>query len=129
MSRCLPILPFALAAAFLAAPFLAASSPAWAAANVGTGLVGNTVELTGPQGTTKIFYADRKTILVHAPDGSEMKGSWRVKGRQICTRMEKKPENCTAPIDVPPVQGSAGTLPGHDGAGDLKWAVTKGKGF
>jgi hypothetical protein len=99
------------------------------APDVGSGLVGNTVELTGPQGTTKIFYRDRKTIVVRTADGAEMKGSWRVKGKQICTRMEKQPENCTSPIEVPPVAGSSGILPGANGAGDLKWAVTKGKGF
>ncbi len=114
--------------AFAASLFLAPSA-AQATDNVGAGLVGNTVELTGPRGTTSIYYPDRETILVRAPDGGETKGSWRVKDRQICTRVENETENCTAPIDEPPVAGSAGTLTGSDGAGDLQWTVKKGKAF
>lgn len=115
---------FALAAALFLAP-----SAAQATDNVGAGLVGNTVELTGPRGTTSIYYPDRETILVRAPDGGETKGSWRVKDRQICTRVENQTENCTAPIDEPPVAGSAGTLTGSEGADDLQWKVKKGKAF
>ncbi|HEX7776604.1 MAG TPA: hypothetical protein VF449_08760 [Parvibaculum sp.] len=97
------------------------------AKDVGSGLVGNTVELTGPAGTTKIYYPNRKTILVRAPDGKTSKGWWRVKGKSICTKIGDKAENCTEPIKMPPVAGSSGVIAGEQG--DLKWAVTKGKGF
>lgn len=127
--------PALMARAATAAILIAALAPGLAHAagkkgkDVGAGLVGNTVELAGPQGTTRIYYPDRRAIVVRAPDGSEMKGHWRVKGRQICTRMAKQAENCTAPIDVPPVAGSSGTLPGEAGGADLQWSVRKGKGF
>src|SRR5690606_15151023 len=41
-------------------------------ANVGAGLVGNTVTLTGPDGAvTKIYYPDESSIVVKGADGSE----------------------------------------------------------
>lgn len=111
----------ALTAAFIFVPLAAR-------ADVGSGLVGNTVELTGAQGTTKIYYPDRKRILVRAPDGTQTRGWWRVKGKRICTRMAKTPENCTDPITEPPKAGSSGTITGGSD-GDLQWSVTKGKAF
>lgn len=113
----------------LAAALSFAPGAAQATDDVGAGLVGNTVELMGPGGTTSIYYPDGQTIVVRAPDGGETTGSWRVKNRQICTRVENGTENCTAPIDEPPVAGSAGTLSGSDGADDLEWKVKKGKAF
>lgn len=95
--------------------------------NVGSGLIGNTVELTGPAGTTKIYYPNRDNIVVRMPDGKKTRGWWRVKGRSICTKMGETPENCTDPIDEPPVAGSSGTLTGP--GGDIKWVVTEGRGF
>jgi hypothetical protein len=41
--------------------------------------------------------------------------------------MGETPENCTDPIDDAPTVGSAGVLTGP--GGDIKWAVTKGRGF
>lgn len=116
---------FRICLAASTAAFLLA--PGAALADVGSGLVGNTVELTGPQGTTKIYYPDRKRIIVRAPDGKETRGWWRVKGKSICTKMAKTPENCTDPISEPPKAGSTGVITG--GEGDLKWSVTEGKGF
>jgi hypothetical protein len=111
------------------APLMAAllASPAALAKDVGSGLIGNTVELTGPAGTTKIYYPNRKIIIVRAPNGKTSKGWWRVKGKSICTKIGDKAENCTEPIKTPPVAGSSGVITGAQG--DLKWAVTKGKGF
>ena len=116
---------FLLAAAFAT---LCQVAPTWAAGrNVGSGLIGNTVELVGPAGTTKIYYSNRDDIIVRLPDGKKMRGWWRIKGRSICTKMGDKPENCTDPIDEPPVAGSSGVISGPNG--DITWAVTKGRGF
>lgn len=106
---------------------LQASAALAAGRNVGSGLIGNTVELTGPAGTTKIYYPDRDNIIVRMPDGKKTRGWWRVKGRSICTKTGDKPENCTEPIDQPPVAGSSGVITGP--GGDIKWMVTKGRGF
>ncbi len=95
--------------------------------NVGSGLIGNTVELTGPAGTTKIYYTNSKTLIVHTPDGKKTKGWWRVKGRSICTRVGEKPENCTEPMVDAPVAGNSGVITSPEG--DIKWTVTKGRGF
>jgi len=47
-----------------------------ALANVGDGLVGNTVTLTGPNGAvTKIYYPDASSIVVKGADGSAMDGA------------------------------------------------------
>lgn len=108
-----------------------------AAGNVGTGLIGNTVELTGPAGTTQIYYRDSDNLLIHMPDGKTRRGWWRVKGRSICTRTSDAPENCTPPVDIPPVVGSGGTiqnpgenLQGDDALkGDIQWVVKKGRAF
>lgn len=111
----------ALAAALLLVPTAAR-------ADVGSGLVGNTVELTGPAGTTRIYYPNRKHIIVRTPDGKQAKGWWRVKGKSICTKMPKAAkESCTDPITEPPVAGSSGEFTGGDGS--VKWSVNKGKGF
>lgn len=95
--------------------------------NVGSGLVGNTVELTGPAGTTKIYYRDRRSLVVLTPDGKKSRGWWRVKGKSICTKIGEKPENCTEPIMDAPGAGSSGVITGAEG--DLKWAITQGRGF
>ncbi len=58
-----------------------------AMADVGAGLVGNTVTLTAADGTvTKIFYPDSSNIVVKAGDGAETAGSWRVADQTICTQ-------------------------------------------
>jgi len=114
-----------------------AIAPAQAAGNVGSGLIGNTVELTGAAGTTKIFYRDRDNLWIKMPDGKVRRGWWRIKGRSICTRTSDAPENCTPPVDVPPVVGSAGVIKnpgahlegGDVDAGDVTWIVKKGKTF
>lgn len=113
------------------------AAPAWAAGNVGSGLIGNTVELTGAAGTTQIYYRDRDNLLIHMPDGKVRRGWWRVKGRSICTRTSDAPENCTPPVDVPPVVGSGGVIKnpgahlqgGDVNAGDITWLVKPGKAF
>lgn len=116
---------FLLAAAFVA---LWQAGPTWAAnRNVGSGLIGNTVELVGPSGATRIYYSNRNDIIVRLADGKQMRGWWRIKGRSICTKLGDKPENCTAPIDEPPVAGSSGVISGP--GGDITWTVTKGRGF
>lgn len=112
-------------------------APAYAAGNVGSGLIGNTVVLTGPAGTTQIFYRDRDTLVILMPDGKKRRGWWRVKGRSICTRTSDAPENCTPPIDIPPVAGAAGTIISaadditgqHNPASDIQWEVKKGRAF
>ncbi|MDR3498246.1 MAG: hypothetical protein P4L72_03355 [Parvibaculum sp.] len=116
--------PFAFTVTLLSA--LAAGTSAMAK-DVGSGLIGNTVELTGPAGTTSIYYPNHKILVVRAPNGKTTKGWWRVKGRSICTKIGDKDENCTDPIKEPPVAGSSGVITGDQG--DLKWTVKKGKGF
>ncbi|KAB7738625.1 hypothetical protein F2P47_16005 [Parvibaculum sedimenti] len=112
--------------AALTATLLLTPVTAWA--DVGSGLVGNTVELTGPAGTTKIYYPNRKHIIVRGLDGKQAKGWWRVKGKSICTKMPKADkESCTDPIAEPPVAGSSGEFTGGDAT--IKWSVSKGKGF
>ena len=121
---------------FLAGLWLA-PQPAFAAGNVGSGLVGNTVVLTGPAGTTQIFYRDSDNLVILMPDGKKRRGWWRVKGRSICTRTSDAPENCTPPIDIPPVAGAAGTIISandditgqHNPASDIHWEVKKGRAF
>jgi hypothetical protein len=115
----------ALAAAFAGLCQTTAANAA--SRNVGSGLIGNTVELTGPAGKTSIYYVNRDDLIVHMPDGKKVRGWWRVKGRSICTKMGNKPENCTDPIDEPPVAGSSGVLTGP--GGDIRWAVIEGRAF
>ncbi len=99
-----------------------------AMADVGAGLVGNTVTLTAADGTvTKIFYPDSSNIVVKAGDGAEMAGNWRVADQTICTKVGDAPENCTAPIEEAPAVGSAGVIQGEQG--EVKWAVSEGKAF
>jgi hypothetical protein len=50
-----------------------------------------------------------------------------VKGKSICTKIGEKPENCTEPIMDAPGAGSSGVITGAEG--DLKWAITQGRGF
>ena len=113
-------------AATLAVSAMALAMPA--SADVGAGLVGNTVTLTAADGAvTKIYYPDASSIVVKAADGSEVAGSWRVADNTICTTMGDAPENCTAPIDEAPAVGGSGTIEGEQGA--VQWAVTAGKDF
>ncbi|MBX3508488.1 hypothetical protein [Parvibaculum sp.] len=112
----------AIAVAFAVSTFAGA-----AIANVGAGLVGNTVTLTGPNGVTKIYYPDASSIVVKGADGAEVAGTWRVDGNKICTTVGSNPENCTAAVDEAPTVGSSGTIEGEQGA--VQWAVTAGKDF
>ena len=99
-----------------------------ALADVGSGLVGNTVTLTGPNGdVTKIFYPDASSTVVKRPDGSEVNGSWRVDGDKICTVTGDAPETCTQPITEAPAAGMSGVIKGEQG--DVAWTVTAGKDF
>ncbi|MES1991856.1 MAG: hypothetical protein V4441_13025 [Pseudomonadota bacterium] len=98
-------------------------------ANVGSGLIGNTVILTAPNGTTQIFYKDRDNLIIKLPNGKTKRGWWRVKGRSICTKTEAV-ENCTVAVDVPPVAGASGTIPAPDATTPpLTWEVRKGRAF
>ncbi|MDP2123391.1 MAG: hypothetical protein Q8J92_03320 [Parvibaculum sp.] len=113
-------------AAALAVSAVALAAPAMA--DVGAGLVGNTVTLTAADGAvTKIFYPDTSSIVVKAADGSEISGSWRVADNTICTTMGEAPENCTAPIEDAPTVGGSGTIEGEQG--NVNWSVTAGKDF
>lgn len=116
-----------LRAAFLTA--LCVISASAARADVGSGLIGNTVILSAADGAvTRVFYQDEKTIIIRATDGTLAIGQWRVKDNSICTRMgDNQPENCTAAIDQPPVAGSSGVITGEHG--DIRWSVIAGKGF
>lgn len=116
-----------LRAAFF--PALCMVAPLAAHADVGSGLIGNTVILSAADGAvTRVFYQDEKTIIIRATDGTLAMGQWRVKDNSICTRMgDNQPENCTAAIDQPPVAGSSGVITGEHG--DIRWSVIAGKGF
>ncbi|MEQ8266516.1 MAG: hypothetical protein RH982_04915 [Parvibaculum sp.] len=99
-----------------------------AMADVGAGLVGNTVTLTAADGSvTQIFYPDATSIVVKAADGTETPGNWRVSDNTICTKVGDAPENCTAPIEEAPAVGSSGVIKGEQG--EVKWAVSEGKAF
>lgn len=116
---------FLFAAAFAVSAY-ALSGPAMA--DVGAGLVGNTVTLTAADGSvTQIFYPDTSSILVKGADGTETAGNWRVADNTICTKVGDAPENCTAPIEEAPAVGSSGVLTGEQG--EVKWAVSEGKAF
>lgn len=119
------------AAALLAAVMLALlpSTVAHAAGNVGSGLIGNTVVLNGPAGTTQIFYKDRDNLIIKMADGKTRRGWWRVKGRSLCTRTGDAPENCTPAVDVPPVVGTSGAIDTPDGTGSITWEVREGRTF
>ena len=113
-------------AAALAVPAITLAAPA--TADVGAGLVGNTVTLTAADGAvTKIYYPDASNIVVKAADGSEIAGSCRVSDNTICTTMGEAPENCTAPIEEAPAVGGSGTIEGEQG--NVGWTVTAGKDF
>lgn len=113
-----------LAAAFAVSSLALAGA---AHANVGAGLVGNTVTLTGPSGVMKIYYPDTSSIVVKGADGAEVAGTWRVDGNKICTTVGENPENCTDAVDEAPTVGSSGTIEGKQGA--VQWAVSEGKDF
>ncbi len=99
-----------------------------ALADVGTGLVGNTVTLTSDDGAvTKIFYADASNLVVKTAEGTEIPGTWRVEDNKICTSAGDTPESCTTPIDEAPAVGSAGSIDGE--AGSVSWTVTAGRDF
>jgi hypothetical protein len=113
----------AIAVAFAVSTFAGA-----AYANVGAGLVGNTVTLTGADGgVMKIYYPDASNIVVKGADGAEVAGTWRVDGNKICTTVGENPENCTEAVDEAPAVGSSGTIEGEQGA--VQWAVSEGKDF
>lgn len=114
-----------LAAAFAVSTFALAGA---AHANVGAGLIGNTVTLTGADGgVMKIYYPDASNIVVQGPNGGEVAGTWRVDGNRICTTVGAQPENCTDPVEEAPSAGSSGTIEGAQGA--VQWAVSEGKDF
>ncbi|MEQ9518348.1 MAG: hypothetical protein RLN89_02785 [Parvibaculum sp.] len=99
-----------------------------AGADVGAGLVGNTVTLTSSDGAeTQIYYADGSKIVIKTSEGAEIPGTWRVEGNTICTSAGDAPESCTAPIDEAPIVGSAGSIEGE--AGSVAWAVSAGRDF
>ncbi len=99
-----------------------------ALANVGAGLVGNSVTLTGPDGgTVVLYYADESTVVRQAPDGSEATGSWSVNGQDICTSFPGEEEACATVTDAPPAPGEGGEIEGE--AGVTTWEVTEGKAF
>lgn len=111
----------------LSAVFLAGSAFA-AHADVGAGLVGNTVTLTGSDGTvTQIYYPDDSTTQVKLPDGNVVSGTWRVEGDTICTVTGEAPESCTDPIEEAPAAGASGTIEGPEGS--VEWKVSEGKAF
>lgn len=97
-------------------------------ANVGAGLVGNTVSLTGPEGATvMLYYPDDATVVRKAPDGSEATGSWTVNGQDICTTFPGEEEACATVTDTPPAPGASGEVEGEEGT--TTWSVSEGKGF
>ena len=53
-------------------------------------LVGNTLTVTSPAGTTKLWYKADNTYTGTMPNGATMSGSWSVEGGQLCT-MQKSP--------------------------------------
>lgn len=97
-------------------------------ADIGAGLIGNTVTLTGPDGSvTKIFYPDAGTLVMKVPAGAEVPGTWRVDGDTICTTAGDQPENCTPPITEAPAVGGSGEIVGE--AGTVGWMISAGKDF
>lgn len=111
----------------LAAAFLAGSAFA-AQADVGTGLIGNTVTITGADGgVTQIYYPDASSTEVKLQDGNIITGTWRVEGDTICTTTGDAPETCTDPIEEAPAAGASGTMEGPEGA--IEWSVSEGKAF
>lgn len=99
-----------------------------ALANVGAGLVGNSVTLTGPDGATVVlFYPDASSVERKAPDGSTATGSWAVNGQDICTTFPGEEEACVTVTDTAPAVGASGEVPGE--AGVTTWTVSEGKAF
>lgn len=97
-------------------------------ADIGAGLIGNTITLTGPDGSvTKIFYPDADNLVMQIPTGAEIPGTWRVEGDTICTTAGDQPENCTPPIAEAPEVGSSGEIVGE--AGTVSWIVSAGHDF
>ena len=100
-----------------------------ALADIGTGLVGNTVVLKNESGdTSKIYYSSKKAIEVQGPDEHLTQGQWRLVGDKICTTVGEDPENCTGRIRQPAIVGSSGTIKG-DGGEAVEWTVVAGKDF
>lgn len=99
-----------------------------ALANVGAGLVGNSVTLTGPDGATvTLYYPDASTVERQAPDGSTATGSWSVNGQDICTAFPGEEQACVTVSDTPPAPGASGEVEGEGGV--TTWAVSEGKAF
>lgn len=100
-----------------------------ALADIGTGLVGNTVVLKNEAGdTSKVYYSSKKAIEVQGPDEHLTPGKWRLLGDKICTTIGEDPENCTGRIRQPAIVGSSGTIPVEDGKA-IEWTVVAGKDF
>lgn len=99
-----------------------------ALANVGSGLVGNSVTVTGPDGASVIlYYPDASTVERQTPDGATASGTWSVNGQDICTAFPGEDEACVTVTEEAPAVGASGEIPGE--AGVSTWAVTEGKGF
>jgi len=77
------------------AALLAGAGAVAAFANVGAGLVGNSVTVTGPDGATVIlYYPDASTVERKAPDGSMASGTWMASNSRTSaprSRAKKKP--------------------------------------
>jgi len=52
--------------------------------------IGNTLKVTGPDGTTKIWYKADKTYSAVDAKGTKMSGTWELAGDQLCT-VQKDP--------------------------------------
>ncbi|MEQ8748108.1 hypothetical protein [Pyruvatibacter sp.] len=116
-----------LKSAALAALLTGAGAVA-AFANVGAGLVGNSVTLTGPDGAVvMLHYPDASSVERQLPDGTTSSGTWTVNGQDICTTFEGEPEACVTVTEEAPAVGASGEIPGE--AGVSTWAVTEGKAF
>jgi len=110
------------------AALLAGAGAVAAFANVGAGLVGNSVTVTGPDGATVIlYYPDASTVERKAPDGSMASGTWSVNGQDICTTFPGEEEACVTVTEEAPVVGASGEIPGEAGAST--WSVSEGKAF
>ncbi len=116
-----------LKSAALAALLTGAGAVA-ALANVGAGLVGNSVTVTGPDGASVIlYYPDASTVERQAPDGSTASGTWSVNGQDICTAFPGEEEACVTVTEEAPTVGASGEIPGEGGVST--WAVSEGKAF
>lgn len=99
-----------------------------ALANVGNGLVGNSVTLTGPDGATVVlYYPDASSVERQLPDGTTTAGTWSVNGQDICTTFPGEEQACVTVSEEAPAVGASGEIPGE--AGVSTWAVSEGKAF